>query len=1214
MHSIIFSRRNVLTFITIELLVLVLFLSPLLASIPRAEALETVLTPKWTRSSLGNNYEGGMVVGDINGDGSEEIVYAGYSLSTPSNRRISVLNGATGVVMATWYSTRIGGYCQPQLEDVDSDGVLDILVPLYYQPGIAVLKYYSQPPNLRELWIRNVQVGTDPLGSCMSKPVSGDINGDGYTEIFVATQDIEAPGGYDGTVTLFDNNGDQLAQTFSWRSCSGGLSLADTDNDGEFELYMGDRGMYMGDGSYGKGLRSFWARNLTQRWNRPDFLCSSQAPVLADVTGDGILDVIVSNQRGGLYVIDSRNGATIRSYTGTPQLPVHYALTVYDIDRDGNLEVLCNDGDHSPPYPPDTYVLDLTTMRVDKIIDLGDWESKWSPLVADVSPTHPGMEIIVGPNSSNTAKLMIFDSSYNLLQEVTRDSNNNMLSAQLAYSVVQDIDNDGFLELVTHASVGRIYAFETNALAPGGIYLPGSQRIRSEVSFFSERRTGAAEYIPKPWAQNYWTAPIVSLAYPGDDALAVPVLTSKLSFTLRDQQGQPMDYTVTTSPNVGTGSGTNVHDGTYNVSVSGLQYYTKYTWMVRVTDGIYWTERTYSFRTEFPPATGTPPTQDKPSITWEDGKPWTETAFECANESTLDLDGDKVANMYKWYLNDNQVANILMPFNTRTAILAKDYSDHGYDGEIKGATWIQNGIVGGAYSFDGYNDYIRISDGGLGYYDNKSYSSHRPALGGDGTSTEITVEAWIYLAENDYGSRILAKMPSYELGFQTGSRNRLFAGIWLNVNTALYSEYYSADSDRSISRNVWSHVAFTYRSGEGLRLYLNGDLVASVTEMRNRMTGRSEPLHGPIKRSSGEPLYLGYGVGYFRGSIDEVRLYPKCMTSEQVLNRYEESKDGLSSRSQIIPAGLDASYGDVIKCEVIPTDSFRDGDPRMSEGITLGRALVVRGLDNRIYYRVHDLSSDSWKSWSSLPSGATCDAPAAAVYRGKLFVVVRGMDGYSLWFSWLNLTDNSFSGWQLLSGATQFAPTLVNYGSQLVLVVRGLDNAVYYRLYDCESVVWKNWNVLPYGYTIGSPTAVMANGVLRLVARGSDGYSLWHGCVNLTTSDFGGWEAISGATESKPMLVWCGLRSEMLLVVRGLDNVVYYSVWNGIGWEGWTGLPSGATCDGPVATAIGDTLHIIVRGMDGYSLWHCHIDLTTSTQSGWTALGGATQSTSTLTS
>ena len=76
------SKKAMLNFTLISVLVISMFILPLTLMIPQASAADpvTVLTSKWSRSGLGTSYEGGMVIGDIDGDGHEEVVVAGYSL------------------------------------------------------------------------------------------------------------------------------------------------------------------------------------------------------------------------------------------------------------------------------------------------------------------------------------------------------------------------------------------------------------------------------------------------------------------------------------------------------------------------------------------------------------------------------------------------------------------------------------------------------------------------------------------------------------------------------------------------------------------------------------------------------------------------------------------------------------------------------------------------------------------------------------------------------------------------------------------------------------------------------------------------------------------------------------------------------------------------------------------------------------------------------
>jgi hypothetical protein len=94
-------------------------------------------------------------------------------------------------------------------------------------------------------------------------------------------------------------------------------------------------------------------------------------------------------------------------------------------------------------------------------------------------------------------------------------------------------------------------------------------------------------------------APVISNPSPSDGAMDVSVDISQLSFHLKDYQGDLMDYTVTTIPDIGSGSGNGVGDGTYTVDVSGIDYSTEYTWYITVTDGEHQTNKEFNFQTEY---------------------------------------------------------------------------------------------------------------------------------------------------------------------------------------------------------------------------------------------------------------------------------------------------------------------------------------------------------------------------------------------------------------------------------------------------------------------------------------------------------------------------------------------------------------------------------------------------------------------------------------
>jgi hypothetical protein len=198
------------------------------------------LTRKWTGYVAGGG-ESLLVADIISTSPGEEVVHVGGGVQPSSGAgRVSVLRASDGVRIATTTHEGIGDTCQAQMADVDNDGLLEIIVPLQQPAGLVI--YNSE--DLSILWEAPGTYSGDPGyftnpsgGRCDSSPVIGDIDDDGYADIFVGCM-AYLDGPETGSLRHLEYQPGsgivQLQRRIVWHPCAGGLSLADTDNDGTF--------------------------------------------------------------------------------------------------------------------------------------------------------------------------------------------------------------------------------------------------------------------------------------------------------------------------------------------------------------------------------------------------------------------------------------------------------------------------------------------------------------------------------------------------------------------------------------------------------------------------------------------------------------------------------------------------------------------------------------------------------------------------------------------------------------------------------------------------------------------------------------------------------------------------------------------------------------------------------------------------------------------
>ena len=461
----------------------------------------TMLTRKWTGYVAGGGES--LLIADIRPQtGRRGCSCWRWSAAFFRSWKSSILNGLTGATIQTVTFEGIGDTCQAQMADVDNDGMLEIIVPLQQPAGMVI--YNTE--DLSILWYASGTYSGNPGyfsspsgGRIDSSPVIGDIDGDGYLDIFVGIMAWEnSPNAgsirhleYDPTYTdSFPGAGGirQVDSRVVWHPCAGGLSLADTDNDGRWELYMADRSQGgMVDGSWGRGLRSFWADDLTSRWDVYDNMMSSNIPMLADVNKDGILDIVATDLSRAVLVLDSATGQPLVNDDGDvlssspSQRRNHYQSSVYDVDGDGHLEIMSADGWES--YSSIVTIWDLWDWDYDAIIDtaataislgytaVNSWKG---PTVGEVTGDGQ-MDVIVTTFDAQNAK----DEShgpYGMVQvygyDAVSDSfvleaytANNMVHRAIE-SVVQDVDHDGVNELFVLTQGGQVYCYYTDGIAP----------------------------------------------------------------------------------------------------------------------------------------------------------------------------------------------------------------------------------------------------------------------------------------------------------------------------------------------------------------------------------------------------------------------------------------------------------------------------------------------------------------------------------------------------------------------------------------------------------------------------------------------------------------------------------------------------------------------------------------------------------------------------
>ena len=208
-----------------------------------------------------------------------------------------------------------------------------------------------------------------------------------------------------------------------------------------------------------------------------------------------------------------------------------------------------------------------------------------------------------------------------------------------------------------------------------------------------------------------------------------------------------------------------------------------------------------------------------------------------------------------------------------TSTGTRDMSSNDNWGELKNGVGVAGGIVGQALYFDG-DDYVSVA--------------HNSSLiFGTG---DFTIEAWIKGTDTAESYNRIVDKSDDELG--TGGYIFYIRKSDGALRLGLDDTYVSPATPIDVQDGHWHHVVVVADRSGNAEFYVDGilDDAVDITGESSFDIDSTEPLYISKSKWAADPMY-------FDGNIDEVRIYNRALSAEEVMKHYKQTRRNIQVKA-----------------------------------------------------------------------------------------------------------------------------------------------------------------------------------------------------------------------------------------------------------------------------------------------------------------------------